>query len=213
VTRWQVRGLPGWCLFQRLSGGLTLRAQTRGRRGPCRFAFHAPRREEGKYLSDLEPVSGIEPLTCRLQEVCSQAAHALAALMTQAIALTAPAALGLSCAPSHEPFHARGGQEPMAVTQRSSRSRRNGAAICHGPTGQSIRSLHCRIKPYLESRRRRGPTPAPGLCPWEARPGARRPQSQLALISAAHPGAQHLLHGAVSRRSIVPLPAVAPTSP
>ena len=38
VTCWQVRGLPGGCLFQRLSGDLTLRAQTRGRRGPCRFA-------------------------------------------------------------------------------------------------------------------------------------------------------------------------------
>ena len=47
-----------------------------------------------------------------LQEVCSQTAHALAAPMTQAIALTAPAALGLFCASSHEPFHANGGQQP-----------------------------------------------------------------------------------------------------
>jgi hypothetical protein len=39
--------------------------------------------------------------------------------MTQAIALKAPAALGLFCASSHEPFHAHGGQESMAVTERS----------------------------------------------------------------------------------------------
>jgi hypothetical protein len=66
-----------------------------------------------------EPVSGFEPLTCRLQEVRSQAAHALAAPMAQAIALTAPAALGLSSASSHEPFHADGGERSRAVTERS----------------------------------------------------------------------------------------------
>jgi hypothetical protein len=55
-----------------------------------------------------EPVSGIEPLTCRLQEVRSQTAHALDAPMTQAIALTAPAALGVSGSSFHEPFHANG---------------------------------------------------------------------------------------------------------
>jgi len=59
-----------------------------------------------------EPVSGFEPLTCRLQEVRSQAAHALAAPMAQAIALSAPAALGLSSASSHEPFHADAGKGP-----------------------------------------------------------------------------------------------------
>ena len=63
--------------------------------------------------TDVEPLSGFEPLTCRLQEVCSQAAHALAAPMAQAIALTAPAALGLSGASSHETFHADGaGTDP-----------------------------------------------------------------------------------------------------
>jgi hypothetical protein len=38
--------------------------------------------------------------------------------MAQEIALTAPAALGLFCASSHEPFHADGGQKSMAVTER-----------------------------------------------------------------------------------------------
>jgi hypothetical protein len=66
-------------------------------------------------------VCRFEPLVCRLQEVRSQAAHALAAPMTQAIALTAPAALGLFGASSHEPFHADGGQESMAVTECSGR--------------------------------------------------------------------------------------------
>ena len=58
-------------------------------------------------------------LATRLQEVCSQAAHALAATMAQSIALMAPTALGLFGASSHEPFHADGGQRSMAVTERS----------------------------------------------------------------------------------------------
>jgi hypothetical protein len=58
-------------------------------------------------------------LATRLQEVCSQATHALAAPMAQAITLMAPAALGLFCASSHEPFHVDGGQESMAVTERT----------------------------------------------------------------------------------------------
>jgi hypothetical protein len=75
----------------------------------------------GTYIPSLtwEPVSGLEPLTCRLQEVCSQAAHALAAPMAQSIALMAPTALGLFGASSHEPFHADGGQKSIAVTERS----------------------------------------------------------------------------------------------
>jgi len=54
-------------------------------------------------------VSGFEPLACRLQEVCSQAAHTLAAQMAQVIALMTLTALGLFAASSHEPFHAGGG--------------------------------------------------------------------------------------------------------
>jgi len=70
-----------------------------------------------------EPVSGFEPLTCRLQEVRPHAPHALAAPMARAIALTALAALGLSRAPFHETFHAEGRQWPMTVTGRSDRDR------------------------------------------------------------------------------------------
>ena len=54
--------------------------------------------------SELEPVSGFEPLTCRLQEVCSQAAHALAAPMAQSIALMAPSS-------------SRGESHPPALTE------------------------------------------------------------------------------------------------
>jgi carbonic anhydrase/acetyltransferase-like protein (isoleucine patch superfamily) len=61
-------------------------------------------------------------MTCRLQEVCSQAAHALAAPMAQSTALMAPTALGLFGASSHEPFHADGGQRSMAVTERSGKT-------------------------------------------------------------------------------------------
>jgi hypothetical protein len=49
-----------------------------------------------------EPVSGIEPLTCRLQEVRPPAPSALPAGMT-------PVALGLSGRTFHEPFHADAG--------------------------------------------------------------------------------------------------------
>jgi len=66
-----------------------------------------------------EPVSGFEPLACRLQEVRPRAPSALAAQMTRVIALTAPAALGLSGGWFHEPFHADGRQRSMIVTERS----------------------------------------------------------------------------------------------
>ena len=53
-----------------------------------------------------EPVSGFEPLTCRLQVVRLRAPYVLAAPMARLIALAALVALGLSSAPFHEPFHA-----------------------------------------------------------------------------------------------------------
>jgi hypothetical protein len=68
-----------------------------------------------------EPVSEIEPLTCRLQEVRPRAPCALAAPMAHVIALTALAALRLSRAPFHETFHADGTQWSLTVTERSDR--------------------------------------------------------------------------------------------
>jgi hypothetical protein len=53
-----------------------------------------------------EPVSGFEPLTCRLQEAWPNATCALPAQMTRVIARIAPVALGLSGRTFHEPFHA-----------------------------------------------------------------------------------------------------------
>ena len=53
----------------------------------------------------------LEPLTGWLQEVCYQAKHALAAPMTQAIALMAAAALGLFGGSSHEPSYVDSGQK------------------------------------------------------------------------------------------------------
>jgi hypothetical protein len=61
-----------------------------------------------KYLLNWEPVSGFEPLTCRLQEVRPPAPNAPAAPIALVIALTALAALELSGTPFHEPFHADG---------------------------------------------------------------------------------------------------------
>ena len=57
-----------------------------------------------------EPVSGIEPLTCRLQEGRPRAPSTLAAPMAQVIALMALVALGISGRTFHEPFHADGRQ-------------------------------------------------------------------------------------------------------
>lgn len=155
-------------------------------------------------------------LTCRLQEVCSQAAHALAAPMTQVIALTAPAALGLFCASSHEPFHAHGGQESIAVTERSGQKppqRRHDSDLPSSDrtvdqdsrsgrlsirSFQSIRSfcrLHCRIKPYLDQAaplRDAGPGVSAAAQPPKARaahagPRRKRLPDQHQLIRHADP--------------------------
>ena len=65
---------------------------------------------------------GSDSITCRLQEVWPRAPSALAAPMPQVIALMAPAALGLSGATFHEPFHADIEQRAMAVTERSNQN-------------------------------------------------------------------------------------------
>jgi hypothetical protein len=82
-------------------------------------------------------VSGIEPLTCRLQEDRPDAPDALAAAMTWAIALTAFVTLGLSGDPVHEPVHAGGENRPMAVTSAVTRTHRSGDAnLSTCPMGQ-----------------------------------------------------------------------------
>jgi hypothetical protein len=101
-----------------------------------------------------EPVSGFEPLASRLQEVRPRAPSALAAPMTQVIALTAPAALGFSGATFHEPFHADGGRRPMAVTERSDLTAEQRCNLTTRSTGQSNRSLRYRIGPYFDQARR-----------------------------------------------------------
>jgi len=75
--------------------------------------------------------------------------------MPQVIALMAPAALGLSGATFHEPFHADIEQRAMAVTERSNQNvpqRRQP----DGNGGQDIRQdnqtgrLHYRIEPFFD---------------------------------------------------------------
>ena len=80
------------------------------RTGPAVIGSVVVRVAETSNLTRPYVLGSLEPLTGWLQEVCSQAAHALAAPMAQSIALTAPTALGLFGASSHEPFHADGGQ-------------------------------------------------------------------------------------------------------
>jgi hypothetical protein len=53
-----------------------------------------------------EPVSGIEPLTCRLQEVRFVAICALTALMSRVVTLMALTELGFSGGSSHDSSHA-----------------------------------------------------------------------------------------------------------
>jgi hypothetical protein len=65
-------------------------------------------------LMTWEPMSGFEPLACRLQEVRPDAPSALAAQMTWIVALTALTTLGLSDEPFHEPFHARSSHVPSS---------------------------------------------------------------------------------------------------
>jgi hypothetical protein len=57
---------------------------------------------------DREPVSGIEPLTCRLQEPCSRASGPLAATMPHEGAAAAPKTERIPGDPFHDPFHAAG---------------------------------------------------------------------------------------------------------
>jgi deoxyribonuclease V len=83
-------------------------------RASPRGSFHASRSYCSKNHLYLEPVSGFEPLTCRLQEVRPAAACARAAPMARVIALTAPIALGLPAAPVHEPVHGRGSCLPSS---------------------------------------------------------------------------------------------------
>ena len=111
----------------------------------------------------VEPVSGFEPLTCRLQEVRPGAQRALAAPMAHVIALTAPAVLGLSSAPFHEPFHADGGQRPMAVTERSDQKptqRSRNLTTWSDRTVEQVIALPNRAA--FGTRRRRGAASQPG---------------------------------------------------
>jgi hypothetical protein len=54
----------------------------------------------------LEPMSGFEPLACRLQEACSRALGPLPALMPHESAAAAPKTVGFSANSFHDPFHA-----------------------------------------------------------------------------------------------------------
>jgi len=133
------------------------------------------------YLPSLnwEPVSGFEPLTCRLQEVCSQAAHALAAPMAQSIALMAPTALGLFGASSHEPFHADGRQWSMAVTERGDQNppqRRRNLTTSSNTTVEQVFAL-----PNWAVSGSSGAgsgAPRAGLRPWGGPPGAPAPSQR-----------------------------------
>ena len=107
----------------------------------------------------MEPVSGFEPLTCRLHEACSQALGPLAAPMPHESATIAPRTLGLSAPPFHDPFHAGplaqadglGGSVTLFLTEvNGTRSYVSSAAVrvprdCFLIKGSSIGRLRFRI--------------------------------------------------------------------
>ena len=66
---------------------------------------------QARTLSGLswEPVSGFEPLTCRLQEACPGAVRPLPAPMPYESALAAPKTRVFLGDPFHDPFHGGGG--------------------------------------------------------------------------------------------------------
>ena len=141
-------------------------------------------------------MSGIEPLTCRLQEVRPRAPCALAAPMTHVTALTALAALELSRAPFHETFHGDGRQRSMTVTGRSDRnppqrhlnlttwSNRTGDRFGPplGPLVSDALPNRAVLKIKRGASRRRWPGVSARAVPWEARPRrtpGHPPQDQL----------------------------------
>ena len=128
-----------------------------------------------------EPVSGFEPLTCRLQEVRPHAISALAAQMTQVIALMALAALGLSRGPVHEPVHANGRRQPVTVTERNGR---NPSQRHLNLTTRSSRIGHRLVHRIAElghiwkTRRLRCAPPRPGVSAGSALAARRRTPGQ-----------------------------------
>ena len=90
-----------------------------------------------------EPVSGFEPLTCRLQEVRPRTPGALAAPMTRVIALMALTALGLSGAPVHEPVHSRG---PMSIRSATVRNIAESAPPTSARASSVIMELSAMLK-------------------------------------------------------------------
>jgi hypothetical protein len=109
-------------------------------------------------FSDLEPVSGFEPLTCRLQEARPSAACASCTNGTRH-RTDGTRCAGLSRAPFHEPFHADGRQWFVTVTERSDRkpsqrhlnlTTRSNRTVGQDRTGHRLGPLRCR-----RARRRR----------------------------------------------------------
>jgi hypothetical protein len=113
--------------------------------------------------------------------------------MAQAITLAAPAAQGLFCASSHEPFHADGGQESTTVTERSGQKppqrRRN--LLWSDRTVEQVVELPNRaiLGSSGATARRRARPRLPRACGTYGADPARRPgpPSQHPLTSPAQP--------------------------
>jgi hypothetical protein len=107
--------------------------------------------------------------------------------MAQAIALMASAALGLFSASSHEPFHADGGQEFMAVTERSRQTppqRRRDLPCSDRTVDQDSRSGRCTAESGRTwnqggaATRRRWPGVSAGLSLARPRPAHAGPHTR-----------------------------------
>jgi hypothetical protein len=151
-------------------------------------------------------------VTCRLQEVRPRAPIALAARMARVIALTAPTALGLFGASFHEPFHADGGQRPMAITERSDQNRpQRRPRLEDDMVRQDSRTAYCTAELSRSRNSRAAPlrgtagTPVAGLCVGTpARHGRAAIAGQLRRSGHAHGPAVRCMTGRL-RRSIASL--------
>src|SRR5271165_2517011 len=109
-TEAEVRGVAG--VSRRFTPSPSAQAKP-SRAGQSSAPCHEPCHAKHRSISASFVVTPYSGPTSRLQEARPRTPCALAAPMALVIALTEPAALGLSAAPFHEPFHADGRHRPL----------------------------------------------------------------------------------------------------
>ena len=100
-----------------------------------------------------EPVSGFEPLTCRLQEACSRALGPLPAPMPHGSAAAAPNTRAFPGDPFHDPFHGvgltatnRAAATPFASVQGGCRGGNLALVLAPSPGSEPYDHGHARCQ-------------------------------------------------------------------